>query len=108
MFFFFNDTATTEICTLSLLDALPISPRDAEGPRAPRGRGPPRARPARESALDRRATPARLARGGGDRSRSRCALRDRKSTRLNSSHANISYAVLCLKKTTKLSQSHPC
>src|SRR3712207_7383088 len=69
-FFFFNDTATTEIYTLSLHDALPISVN------ADRGRS-------------RRHED----RGGGARAR-----RDRKSTRLNSSHANISYAVFCLKK----------
>src|SRR5258705_5433423 len=75
MFFFFNDTATTEIYTLSLHDALPIFllPRTenegaAAGPQRPRRR------------------PARL---------------DRKSTRLNSSHLGISYAVFCLKKKTK-------
>src|SRR6266704_4719386 len=68
-FFFFNDTATTEIYTLSLHDALPISPR-----------------------------------WPGDmlsRSDCICAIprpRDRKSTRLNSSHVSISYAVFCLKK----------
>src|SRR6266581_823048 len=69
VFFFFNDTATTEIYTLSLHDALPISARRCaagvvQGP----GRAP-------------------LRRGG-----------DRKSTRLNSSHPSISYAVFCLKK----------
>src|SRR6266542_4270557 len=66
--FFFNDTATTEIYTLSLHDALPISVRrlthspkfDGAGPWSPDG--------------------------------------DRKSTRLNSSHGSISYAVFCLKK----------
>src|SRR3989442_15653976 len=75
-FFFFNDTATTEIYTLSLHDALPISrdhpPRDA-------------LHPLREAALP-------LLRG--DRV-------DRKSTRLNSSHVRISYAVFCLKKKNK-------
>src|SRR6266542_4761776 len=71
--FFFNDTATTEIYTLSLHDALPISP----------GPGP-------------RRRPARSGRGGGCRSG-----RDRKSTRLNSSHGSISYAVFCLKKKTQ-------
>src|SRR6266487_6422972 len=73
-FFFFNDTATTEIYTLSLHDALPIS-RPARGGRAPPGglRGVPRGRGA---------VPAG----------------DRKSTRLNSSHPSISYAVFCLKK----------
>src|SRR2546426_12187283 len=75
-FFFFNDTATTEIYTLSLHDALPISlPRlDVADPLGGGvRRGPP----------PRRAIRAR---------------RDRKSTRLNSSHLVISYAVFCLKK----------
>src|SRR5256885_10579364 len=81
VFFFFNDTATTEIYTLSLHDALPISGRR----RAPM---PPRvARPRRRDA-------ARHA-------------RDRKSTRLNSSHLVISYAVFCLKKK-KNTQTGPC
>src|SRR6266852_8172870 len=72
LFFFFNDTATTEIYTLSLHDALPIFGK---------------------------CRPALLA-------RSACRLlrpttRDRKSTRLNSSHGSISYAVFCLKKKKK-------
>src|SRR5436305_3735930 len=73
-FFFFNDTATTEIYTLSLHDALPIWPPD----RGPRARG-------------RRALRAGRAGRGA-------VARDRKSTRLNSSHVRISYAVFCLKK----------
>src|SRR5256885_5567493 len=74
-FFFFNDTATTEIYTLSLHDALPICPGGLSlgEPRA-RGVDPERARPAARR------------------------RRDRKSTRLNSSHLVISYAVFCLKK----------
>src|SRR5256886_9299596 len=76
-FFFFNDTATTEIYTLSLHDALPISPRS----------GP-----------DRCCAPSRAA----TRPRGR---KDRKSTRLNSSHSQISYAVFCLKKKKK---EHTC
>src|SRR3974390_3584853 len=69
LFFFFNDTATTEIYTLSLHDALPISwvfqeARLAKGELTFRGR----------------------------------RVEDRKSTRLNSSHLYISYAVFCLKK----------
>src|SRR5579862_5398822 len=67
--FFFNDTATTEIYTLSLHDALPISCSPSAGSGYPG------------------------ARGAGRSSRS-----DRKSTRLNSSHSSISYAVFCLKK----------
>src|SRR2546430_7642166 len=74
-FFFFNDTATTEIYTLSLHDALPIS----------RGR---RARRRLDQGQDR-------LRAGGQE------LQDRKSTRLNSSHSQISYAVFCLKKKKK-------
>src|SRR6476620_12426852 len=73
---FFNDTPTIEIYTLSLHDALPISP----GCRALRGPG------------------ARAARCEVRRRRWCATGRDRKSTRLNSSHANISYAVFCLKK----------
>src|SRR5713226_9810174 len=68
-FFFFNDTATTEIYTLSLHDALPIF--DETGWRA--AFGPPW-HPRVE------------------------LVEDRKSTRLNSSHPSISYAVFCLKK----------
>src|SRR5207248_11354399 len=73
-FFFFNDTATTEIYTLSLHDALPIL---SSAPSA------------------------------HDRAESECSQlhndregrgQDRKSTRLNSSHRTISYAVFCLKK----------
>src|SRR5258708_23225946 len=85
-FFFFNDTATTEIYTLSLHDALPISLARAEC----RGRSPCRGR---QSLRGRRASrlPRYNASSGGE------AL-DRKSTRLNSSHQIISYAVFCLKK----------
>src|SRR3712207_8059209 len=91
--FFFNDTATTEIYTLSLHDALPIwrdrvrrSARLVELlVRAP------------EAVVDAVEEPVA-------RRRVRDALvvdEDRKSTRLNSSHANISYAVFCLKKKKK-------
>src|SRR2546429_6616607 len=81
-FFFFNDTATTEIYTLSLHDALPIyGPRPTEDPKA------------RVRALCG-------ARGGSRARRSK----DRKSTRLNSSHGYISYAVFCLKKKKLLTK----
>src|SRR3972149_10300992 len=69
-FFFFNDTATTEIYTLSLHDALPISRKIPHCNRTYAG------------------SPA-------------WHLTDRKSTRLNSSHSQISYAVFCLKKKKK-------
>src|SRR3712207_8202031 len=90
-FFFFNDTATTEIYTLSLHDALPISVgvcRTVLTPvprRTHRGRAAAGARP-------------------GPRRRRRS---DRKSTRLNSSHANISYAVFCLKKKNQTTTYNP-
>src|SRR5690554_7625516 len=79
VFFFFNDTATTEIYTLSLHDALPISDLvlggGAHADHPGQGIGEPAGR----------------ALGHGDR----------KSTRLNSSHVRISYAVFCLKKKKK-------
>src|SRR3712207_9060449 len=84
LFFFFNDTATTEIYTLSLHDALPIYRRQ-------RNAGPVDGRD------DGRAGSRRGEGQYGCRLHSGLG-RDRKSTRLNSSHANISYAVFCLKK----------
>src|SRR2546430_8178119 len=90
-FFFFNDTATTEIYTLSLHDALPIFPMDKDLPWLPwDGRlgvdsdypTNPEGDTLRSSAL-------------------RAIRKDRKSTRLNSSHSQISYAVFCLKKKKK-------
>src|SRR3712207_8363003 len=95
---FFNDTATTEIYTLSLHDALPIS-RTCDGRRGPAVDGRLRGDP------DGFLVPG--ARGGGRRTvlhprpdapQLQLVSEDRKSTRLNSSHANISYAVFCLKK----------
>src|SRR2546422_8500700 len=88
-FFFFNDTATTEIYTLSLHDALPIY----HGPVQPvdRSHG--------LSALGRRRFRAQSI------AVITCLMfvysSDRKSTRLNSSHGYISYAVFCLKKKKK-------
>src|SRR2546430_8816550 len=82
-FFFFNDTATTEIYTLSLHDALPISSRRRSGRRGRRA--------TRGSEHRRRV-------GGFGAAALAARDRDRKSTRLNSSHSQISYAVFCLKK----------
>src|SRR5256885_16143379 len=84
-FFFFNDTATTEIYTLSLHDALPIF-GDGRGPRWGHGARCGRPRRHRAAARLRRRAPVRRARP------------DRKSTPLNSSHLVNSYAVFCLKK----------
>src|SRR5436190_23040036 len=80
MLFFFNATPTTETYTLSLHDALPIS----------------RARP--RAAGDARKTHGRRPVG---------RPRDRKSTRLNSSHTVISYAVFCLKKKMRTVMMQP-
>src|SRR3712207_8668890 len=87
-FFFFNDTATTEIYTLSLHDALPISAQRRVRRPAARRRQDPRAQGDHQQGR-----PARRRGVAGHE-----AAQDRKSTRLNSSHANISYAVFCLKK----------
>src|SRR2546426_7561760 len=87
IFFFFNDTATTEIYTLSLHDALPISPI--------RGSNTPTACAVGRAGL---ATGPRKLNTVGTPSSLRV---DRKSTRLNSSHLVISYAVFCLKKKKK-------
>src|SRR5256885_8433253 len=75
VFFFFNDTATTEIYTLSLHDALPISSWCTPPTEGCCGRTTLR-------------SPVTIS----------ATTRDRKSTRLNSSHLVISYAVFCLKK----------
>src|SRR3712207_8640925 len=92
MFFCFNDTATTEIYTLSLHDALPIWCTGGQSG------GWAMTAPA----ADRTAGPRLVAVAAWDVSLLRGAVAllaaDRKSTRLNSSHANISYAVFCLKK----------
>src|SRR3712207_8683833 len=89
--FFFNDTATTEIYTLSLHDALPISA--FRRPYAAR-----RAILPVDALFEWRATKgAQMGRYFGIGMTDGAKL-DRKSTRLNSSHANISYAVFCLKK----------
>src|SRR3989449_1795217 len=90
IFFFFNDTATTEIYTLSLHDALPISYARVnefgfiEAPYRKVRKGKVTDEIEHLSAID------------GDRYH--IAQADRKSTRLNSSHGYISYAVFCLKK----------
>src|SRR3712207_7848338 len=88
--FFFNDTATTEIYTLSLHDALPIY------------------RVSNSSSISHHMDESCVLEHlrqkpdpwpPGDLEQQAISL-DRKSTRLNSSHANISYAVFCLKKNT--------
>src|SRR2546426_6034155 len=88
-FFFFNDTATTEIYTLSLHDALPI----CLGEPARHDFVVEHHRHALEAA-DQRGQPLAL----GLAQHVVSQQEDRKSTRLNSSHLVISYAVFCLKK----------
>src|SRR5688572_31637984 len=84
LFFFFTDTAPTEIYTLSLHDALPICCQ---------------MRGARRNTLPHRTHLRRHVPRPPDRDASRSHVsEDRKSTRLNSSHSQISYAVFCLKK----------
>src|SRR3712207_8393056 len=98
MFFFFNDTATTEIYTLSLHDALPISSTSLVMLAAfSSGLGW-----MLYKWLGRKHAGQRTVLGGGETEGDRSEA-DRKSTRLNSSHANISYAVFCLKKKKDLS-----
>src|SRR2546430_9970445 len=99
LFFFFNDTATTEIYTLSLHDALPIS----TGTTVPEGN---------KTKLESLVSFVHSVRKNLSSSTLLSAdapcniLRDRKSTRLNSSHSQISYAVFCLKK--KKHKEHTC
>src|SRR5207249_11309846 len=90
LLFLFTDPATTDIYTLSLHDALPILRvcRRAAGHRAQRG----------GARAARRAAAAASARLQALRAAVEDLRRDRKSTRLNSSHVSISYAVFCLKK----------
>src|SRR2546421_8800172 len=97
LFFFFNDTATTEIYTLSLHDALPILVRDNPGD-GQRDDDRAEVRPGVEDARGERALLLREPLGHGLDRRGEV---DRKSTRLNSSHDQISYAVFCLKKKNK-------
>src|SRR5258708_13289026 len=89
-FFFFNDTATTEIYTLSLHDALPIFGLARLGQRADVAVGADQFDLARRALQHHRDDP--LARG------CLASPQDRKSTRLNSSHQIISYAAFCFKK----------
>src|SRR3712207_8190211 len=90
-FFLFNDTATTEIYTLSLHDALPIFLRLL--------RELAFAAVADDSLIPLHDLAQLLfTKIGVELGSARFLHRDRKSTRLNSSHANISYAVFCLKK----------
>src|SRR5258708_23733964 len=84
LLFFFNDTATTEIYTLSLHDALPILPFH-------------------RSTFTKKSLNYLLNKHGFEMTYSKTKS-DRKSTRLNSSHQIISYAVFCLKKKKKINK----
>src|SRR2546428_9303761 len=89
-FFFFNDTATTEIYTLSLHDALPIYRKGFDSSGLPFS-------PDHQGGVDDDADEPGRQRGATLEA-SQMPIGDRKSTRLNSSHDQISYAVFCLKK----------
>src|SRR5438874_10476241 len=95
-FFFFNDTPTTEIYTLSLHDALPIWSQ--------------RMRPTLRSRFLTGCLVlglvAALVPAADAQKRGGTLTIDRKSTRLNSSHVEISYAVFCLKKKKKKKKKH--
>src|SRR3712207_7952162 len=100
--FFFNDTATTEIYTLSLHDALPIW-----AARIARNINHRNMIIAAETPIPAASSIGLFRALRRDSAKLRigsytAACKDRKSTRLNSSHANISYAVFCLKKKTEL------
>src|SRR5438270_10033506 len=87
--FFFKDRAATEMYTLSLHDALPILLIDERG-----------------QCWD---LPSFLrAQKGEEVDVQVCLGKDRKSTRLNSSHSQISYAVFCLKKKNRIISSSRC
>src|SRR3712207_7527724 len=92
-YFFINDTATTEIYTLSLHDALPISNVEnlpkIKLSQWTKSQLPIQIKQLRRNKINRENSTALF-----------FEIIDRKSTRLNSSHANISYAVFCLKKKT--------
>src|SRR5437870_10924784 len=92
--FFFTAPSPSSTYPLSLHDALPICPSRRGGgtgvPGRRRGRRPRRIPRDAPACRDQPAHPANLHRG----------IRDRKSTRLNSSHVATSYAVFCLKKKT--------
>src|SRR3712207_6979390 len=96
--FFFNDTATTEIYTLSLHDALPISGTVIGLSLMPAVKSVTQCRPGVGGVtwMVMGTSPGTISMRAIS-----CTGPDRKSTRLNSSHANISYAVFCLKKKKK-------
>src|SRR5258707_10084716 len=102
-FFFFNDTATTEIYTLSLHDALPICLEDGvvEVARPHVAAGVDVHRSQRLGLVHDQVAAGLEVHAAAQRAG------DRKSTRLNSSHANISYAVFCLKKKNESTAVNP-
>src|SRR5947209_11302646 len=92
--FFFNDPSPTEIYTLSLHDALPISLTFRDSEHGPFVAHHYRYSPSMSTFLVE-----------CDAATRNVLMEDRKSTRLNSSHANISYAVFCLKKKKNITKT---
>src|SRR2546430_4493785 len=107
-FFFFNDTATTEIYTLSLHDALPISQVNSSSRVHASFTGLPAAlaRRAASTAASPMCLPPYAEPASGTMTRTRSG-EERKSTRLNSSHSQISHAVFCLEKKKTPAPTRP-
>src|SRR2546430_13679733 len=105
-FFFFNDTATTEIYTLSLHDALPICTVRVLATRGKVVSRDPGGRPMRMTGVCWDITEEKQAEERLRALMAELERRDRKSTRLNSSHSQISYAVFCLKEKKQEQLSH--
>src|SRR3712207_7145065 len=107
MCFFFNDTATTEIYTLSLHDALPICTPllSSVVSSAARRMADRKSAVAADIFLSVSLGITSSYGGNWPSTRLLVSVADRKSTRLNSSHANISYAVFCLKNKKKMTHS---
>src|SRR5690349_23815554 len=101
LFFFFHDPATTEIYTLSLHDALPIS----EAALQLLGNNIRQQLGTYVTRVNELGVQIRAGQAVAPRTRP-TGRRDRKSTRLNSSHVEISYAVFCLKKKKKKQKKH--
>src|SRR3712207_8393003 len=104
--FLFNDTATTEIYTLSLHDALPISDTADVTVNVQESTATPVILALDDDVATAAGTPVTVDVLENDTGDPTLEHVDRKSTRLNSSHANISYAVFCLKKKNTTKHTH--
>src|SRR5437868_9636307 len=103
MFFYYNDSPATAIYTLSLHDALPIYLGHEDPAERGARQGPPDHQLPGPLVVEQLCQPG----DGGHHLDAHPDERDRKSTRLNSSHVSISYAVFCLKKKKTTIQQRP-